>query len=177
MFLRKLILLFIFCYSTQICFTQIIPWWLSDTIAVDSSEIKATVIADTIVKYAKTYIGVPYIWGGASPDGFDCSGFICYVYAKFGIKLPRTSAEQFNAGIPIPYIEAKPGDLILFSGTETVGGFPGHIGIVLSYSQEKGFTFIHTSSPESGGVRISNENSEKYYYKRFLEIRRVIDVE
>ena len=95
--------------------------------------------------------------------GFDCSGFICYVFKRFGIEVPRTSAEQFDAGIPIPYTDAQPGDLILFAGSETDGGSPGHVGIVLSYNDVTGFSFIHTSSPESGGVRISNEMERIFF--------------
>ncbi|MFI5171257.1 MAG: C40 family peptidase [Chitinophagales bacterium] len=174
MFLRRTIFVFIFCCSAEIGFAQINPWWLNDTI-VDSNEIKAELISDSVINFAKSFLGVPYVWGGMNPDsGFDCSGFICFVYSKFGIELPRTSGQQFDAGIPVPFNEARPGDLILFTGHEAEGGYPGHIGIVLSYDSGNGFTFIHASSPESGGVRISNEYDEKYYYKRFLEIRRVI---
>ncbi len=171
---RKIILSVIFILTLQVSSAQLTPWWLRNP-AVDSTDIKRRIIADSIVAYAKTFAGVPYVWGGCDPvSGFDCSGFIQYVYRKFGIELPRTSAEQFNAGIPIPYTNAEHGDLILFTGMESYGGDPGHVGIILSNDGNGNFTFIHTSSPESGGVRISTWNREKYYYKRFLEIRRVI---
>lgn len=160
------------CLSTQV-HAQLDPWWMNQT-TVDSAAIKNEVIADSVVTYAKSFMGVPYVWGGSDPSGFDCSGFICYVYRRFGIELPRTSSEQFDAGVPIPYNEARPGDLILFSGRNADGGHPGHVGIVISYDDTGGFSFIHTSSPESGGVHISSEKSEQYYYKHFLEIRRVI---
>lgn len=159
------------CLSAQ---AQLTPWWQKDT--VDSAALHRAALADSIVHYASTFIGTPYLWGGSEPaNGFDCSGFVCYVYNKFGIALPRTSGDQFDAGHPVPHVDAQPGDIILFSGPDDKPGDPGHVGIVLSYSPDKGFTFIHTSSPESGGVRISCACNEEYYNKHFLEVRRVID--
>ncbi len=173
----KAVIAFIFSLSTTLSsYAQLDPWWIGKS-ADDSSELHRHMIADTLIEYAKEFIGVPYVWGGDYPEsGFDCSGFICYVYKQFGIPMPRTSDEQFNTGIPVKYNEAEAGDIILFTGMEAYGGDPGHVGIVVDYDEEKGFTFIHTSSNETGGVRISNEAGETYYYKRFLEIRRVINV-
>ncbi len=154
---------------------QLSPWWAQDT--PDSAAIRQDALADSIVSYAKTFIGIPYVWGGSAPAvGFDCSGFICYVYKAFDIELPRTSGMQFDAGKPVPHVDAAPGDIIVFSGPKDKPGDPGHVGIVLDYDLEKGFTFIHTSSPETGGVRISNEKQEAYYSEHFLEVRRVIGV-
>jgi len=172
---RKYILSIAFFLITGSTYAQLNPWWVEHPV-VDSSDVKRQHTADSIISVAKTYLGVPYVWGGTSPqNGFDCSGFICYVYQQFGIELPRTSGMQFDAGVPVPYNEAEKGDIILFTGPEAEGGDPGHVGIVLDYHNDTGFTFIHTSSAQSGGVRISNERDEQYYYKRFLEIRRVID--
>lgn len=153
---------------------QLSPWWAQDS--TDSSEIKRSALADSIIDLAKSYLGTPYVWGGENPEsGFDCSGFVCYVFKSFGIDIPRTSDRQFDAGTPVPYVEAAPGDLILFEGPADKPGDPGHVGIILSYNTTDGFTFIHTSSAETGGVRISNERTEAYYTQRFLEVRRVID--
>lgn len=152
---------------------QLAPWWSQE--ATDSVELKQTALSDSIVQYAKSFIGIPYVWGGNEPStGFDCSGFICYVFKAFNIELPRTSGMQFDAGTPIPYVEAAPGDIIVFSGPKDNPGDPGHVGIVMDYSVTDGFTFIHTSSPETGGVRISNDKTEAYYNRHFLEVRRVI---
>ncbi len=155
---------------------QLTPWWEQEQ--VDSVAIREAALADSIVNFAKTFIGTPYVWGGNNPEGgFDCSGFICYVYKAFQIELPRTSGQQFDAGHPVAHVEAKPGDIILFSGPSDAPGDPGHVGIVLSYDDTNGFTFIHSSSPESGGVRISSESSESYYKQHFLEVRRVIQLD
>ena len=172
--LKKFMPVLLLVASSHGDFGQLSPWW-AQTDSIDSAEVKREEIADSIINFAKTFMGTPYVWGGNTPDsGFDCSGFVCYVYKQFNIALPRTSGQQFDAGTPIPYVEAQPGDLILFAGPKNGPGNPGHVGIVLSFEPETGFSFIHTSSPESGGVRISNEKSEKYYNKKFLEIRRVI---
>ena len=69
---------------------------------------------------AARYVGVPYVYGGTTPDGFDCSGFTSYVYAQLGITLPRTSSDQRYAGVEVPRDQAQPGDLVWS---------PGHIGI------------------------------------------------
>lgn len=163
-----------------LCFTGIAaktqspePWWIAQPY-VDSSEIKRLSLADSILNYAESFEGVPYIWGGNEPSpGFDCSGFVCYVYKKYGISLPRTSAQQFDAGYPVPYTNAQKGDLILFTGMETAFGLPGHVGIIIK-RDESGFTFIHTASQKTGGVHISH-STDPTFTDRFLEIRRVIN--
>ncbi|WP_419703358.1 C40 family peptidase [Promicromonospora sp. NFX87] len=73
-----------------------------------------------IVSIAMQYLGVPYVWAGSTPAGFDCSGFTSYVYAQIGIDLPHSSAEQRYAGTPVSQAEAQPGDLIWS---------PGHVAI------------------------------------------------
>lgn len=81
------------------------------------------------VALAARYIGVPYVWGGTSPNGFDCSGLVQFVYNLAGVKLPRTAAEQAKVGITVPYSQAQPGDLLLYSYSSTndhVGIFAGN---------------------------------------------------
>lgn len=83
-----------------------------------------------VVETAAKYIGTPYLWGGTSPSGFDCSGFTQYVYAKLGIKIPRTSEQQALMGTPVDGISnAQPGDLVFFAGSDGTAQAPGHVGI------------------------------------------------
>ena len=86
----------------------------------------ASASASAIVNIARQYIGVPYVSGGATPAGFDCSGFTQYVFAQVGISLPRTSSEQRYAGTQVSAAEARPGDLVWG---------PGHVGIYTGNGQ------------------------------------------
>lgn len=85
----------------------------------------------TIVSLAHEYMGTPYQWGGASPKGFDCSGFAQYLYGKAGISIPRTTYTQWQAGRPISQNQLRPGDLVFFKGSDSRGGLPGHVGIYI----------------------------------------------
>lgn len=82
---------------------------------------------EKILDFAKTLSGVPYLFGGVTPEGFDCSGYIKYVFGNFGIDLPRTAAEQYLAGRTVPENEARPGDIVAFKD----GGEISHTGIYL----------------------------------------------
>jgi cell wall-associated NlpC family hydrolase len=82
--------------------------------------IPASAVGSAVIEIAARYVGTPYAYGGATPDGFDCSGFTSYVYAQLGITLPRASADQLYAGVQVPRDQAQPGDLVWS---------PGHVGI------------------------------------------------
>jgi cell wall-associated NlpC family hydrolase len=80
---------------------------------------------DQVVAVAKQYIGVPYVYGGASPAGFDCSGLTQYVYAQFGVALPHSSSRQGSGGTAIAASAALPGDLVILDGGSHVGIYLG----------------------------------------------------
>jgi cell wall-associated NlpC family hydrolase len=94
--------------------------------------------ASQVVSIALQYLGVPYVWGGMSPSGFDCSGLTAYAYAQIGISLPHHAASQYNMGVPVAYEDLQPGDLVFFSGL-------GHMGMYIGGGQ-----FVH--APHTGDV-------------------------
>ena len=128
-----------------------------DTAAIGTPVVIATALA---------YRGVPYRNGGTDPSGFDCSGFVQWVFAQHGIALPRATQEQYRAGTKIDRDDVHPGDLIFF---ETVSHGASHVGIALG-----GDEFVHAPSSR-GVVRVERYTSE-YWRKRYLGARRVIAV-
>jgi cell wall-associated NlpC family hydrolase len=124
-----------------------------------------------IVQFAETLIGVPYRYGSSDPlKGFDCSGFISYVFQHFGINVPRSSIDFMEVGKEVTVSELKGGDLILFTGTDSTEKFAGHIGLVVS-NQSGLVNFIHSSSGKVNGVTITPLN--EYYKKRYLKTVRI----
>jgi hypothetical protein len=91
----------------------------------------------SLVTTAEQELGVPYVWGGASPSGFDCSGLMQWIYGQNGIKIPRTSREQKAAGISIPLSQAQPGDLLLYTynGSPSNPGPDNHVGMYVGQGQ------------------------------------------
>ncbi|WP_425060796.1 hypothetical protein SCACP_15460 [Sporomusa carbonis] len=117
-----------------------------------------------IAGLAQEYLGVPYVWGGSSAAGFDCSGFTYYVYSRQGIFLPRVADDQYNFGRRIPLADIQPGDLVFYS---TYAPGPSHVGIYVGNGQ-----FIHASSG-AGQVTLT-AMSKPYYQARFLGAFRVV---
>lgn len=111
--------------------------------------------------------GAPYKNGGGGPSGFDCSGFVWYVFGQHGVRLPRTVTEQFQTGTPIDAVDLRPGDLVFF---DTIHGAPPnlatHVGISIG-----GEEFVHAPST-AGQVRVERLGST-YWAPRFLGARRV----
>jgi cell wall-associated NlpC family hydrolase len=127
-------------------------------------EFRAAISEYEVVGTALDLRGVPYKNGGTDPGGFDCSGFTQYVFAKYGVSLPREVRDQFNTGTPVDRKALEPGDLIFFTTTE-----PGasHVGIAVG-----GDEFVHAPST-SGVVRVERFSSS-YWAPRFIGGRRVL---
>lgn len=119
-------------------------------------------VSKRILSTALQYVGTPYVFGGSTPSGFDCSGYVQYVYASVGISIPRTADVQFNVGKPIDKKDIAPGDMVFFSTYEPG---PSHVGIYIGDGN-----FIHASS--TGCVKITPLNKQ-YYVERYLGARRV----
>lgn len=135
----------------------------------------ATVDADSLVAFAKSLIGTRYTYASCSPDkGFDCSGFVYYVYSKFGITLPRSSYLMIDEGKEVKLENARKGDLIFFTGTDDKVRKAGHVGIVVSDKGEP-VEFIHSSSGKSSSVVIT-PMTVAHYQKRFLKVKRLKEV-
>ena len=125
-----------------------------------------------LVSYSNTFLGMKYLWGGTTPailditgkyisGGFDCSGFVQYVYKKFGMNLPRTSMDQVNKGVSVKINNLKMGDLVFFKTNLALPQEISHVGIYIGNNK-----FIH--SPNSHDVIKISELTG--YYKDNFEI-------
>ena len=116
----------------------------------------------SVVGIAMQYLGVKYVWGGASPSGFDCSGLVMYVYAQVGVSLPHYTVAQWNYpdAVSVPRNELEPGDLVFFAGL-------GHVGIYVGNGQ-----FIH--APHTGDVVRIDSLNEGWYSSEYDGAKRIL---
>lgn len=131
--------------------------------------------ADSIVAFGLAQRGTPYVWAGTSPlTGFDCSGFILYTFARFGVPIPHSTSLLIDVGRPVARADAQTGDIVVFTGTDKASTTPGHAGIIISHRGELPMRFIHASSSRREPfVKVSQvENSD--YERRFMQVRRVL---
>lgn len=117
-----------------------------------------------VLQTARSYMGVPYVWGGVSPTGFDCSGFTHYTLLHNGIIIPRTAEQQYNLGTWVPRSRMMPGDFVFFS---TYKPGPSHVGIYLGNNR-----FINASS--SWGKIVIADLNISYFTQHYLGAKRII---
>jgi cell wall-associated NlpC family hydrolase len=142
-----------------------------DAGTAQAPNVAVNVRADSIVAFAKTLIGIPYKYGSVDvAEGFDCSGFITYVFSHFKIAVPRSSVDFTHAGVEINLPDARPGDLILFTGTNADIRIVGHMGIVTGNADS--LRFIHSTSGKKYGVTVTPLN--KYYAERLVKVIRIV---
>ncbi|MRG88310.1 C40 family peptidase [Salinibacillus xinjiangensis] len=120
----------------------------------------APIASSNVIEVARSYLGSPYVWGGESPSGFDCSGYLQFVFSQTGVQLPRTVSDIWNATAPVE--KPSVGDLVFF---ETYKPGPSHAGIYLGNN-----TFIHAGN---NGVEISDMGIS-YWQQRYLGAKRVL---
>lgn len=141
---------------------------IANILTADTTQMAST--PEALIAFALTLEGTPYVYGGQNPDqGFDNSGFVNYVFKHFAIEVPRFSGEFLNVGSPVATTQAGPGDIILFSISDSIKKVVAHVGIITSEIGEKPITFIHASSGKVRAVTVTPINS--YYQKRLIGIR------
>ncbi len=142
----------------------------SDTKASDRIE-TGNVNPEQVVSFAQSLKGIPYKYGSTDPkQGFDCSGFITYVFNHFKINVPRSSVEFTTVPKEIKLQEAKAGDIILFTGTDSTKRVVGHMGIFVNKPGEE-HVFIHATSGKAYSVTETPLNA--YYQGRFVKAIRI----
>lgn len=143
-----------------------------DTLEPSPTAPPVTFKRDDIVAFAKTLLGTTYKYACSSPsEGFDCSGFVFYVYSHFNIKVPRSSGEFSSQGHEVSVTDAQPGDIILFTGTDSTDRTIGHVGIVIENTDT--LKFIHASSGKVYSVVITP--FDHYYQSRFIKVVDILD--
>ncbi len=129
---------------------------------------------DSIIKFAEQYIGTKYCYGSMNPElGFDCSGFVNFIFNNFGIKLPRSSKDFVSVGVSVDISECKKGDIMIFAGRNIKAQPIGHVGIVYENNNGK-VKFIHSASSKKIGVVITDFNSTEYYLSRLVDIKNLL---
>lgn len=123
---------------------------------------------EEIISTAKDLLGVPYQYGGTTPSGFDCSGFLIYVFNKVGIELPRMSSDQYKEGEAVSKADLQEGDMVFFKGTQNKSGVT-HAGIYVGDNK-----FISATS--SRGIKIDSLSSS-YWGPKYVGAKRVVEVE
>lgn len=129
-------------------------------------------LVESIIDYAKGYLGKPYRRGSKGPSSFDCSGFTSFVFKNFDISLSSSSSSQYHQGTGIDITEVQPGDLLFFGGRRGSSSV-GHVGMAVSVDDNGTVTFIHAAT--SGGIRYDRYPDGGYYSARYISSRRVIE--
>ena len=127
--------------------------------------------AEELIRFAESLEGIKYQYGGESKStGFDCSGFVWFVFNHFNIKAPRTSVQYTNVGKEVKISESKRGDIILFTGANVKESKVGHLGFITSNEKNK-ITFLHAAS--GGGRGVMKSQMSPYFVERFVKVNRI----
>lgn len=124
---------------------------------------------DSLITLGKKFLGLKYKYGGRTPEGFDCSGYVSYLYGQFGYTLPTASPGMAHVGEAVEYKDARKGDLILFKGRNVSSSYVGHVALIIGVDS-LGITMMHSCHR---GVLIDRYPQMDYYRARYMGIRRV----
>ncbi|MDR2010070.1 MAG: C40 family peptidase [Bacteroidales bacterium] len=123
-----------------------------------------------IIDFAENFIGTPYKYGGTSPSGFDCSGFIMYIFQNNNVNMPRTIDDMVKISNKVDKDNVQPGDLVFFKGRNLSSNSIGHVALVTEKTKD-GFKMIHSST--SKGVIINDFEQYEYWKSRYLFAARI----
>lgn len=141
-----------------------------DTLRATITPVKNSKEVDELISFAKKFLGTPYRYAGSTPSGFDCSGFISYIFGNFGLSLVHSSYAMAELGQTVRLSEIRPGDLMFFKGSDVNSTRVGHVAMVVEVSPDA-IKFIHSST--SRGVTIENFKTSKYFIPRFIKAKRL----
>ena len=162
--------LILFCLVVLFASTgksQTVPAKYREVLQKISTHLQQKNPAVQLVGFAKTLIGIPYRYASSNPNiGFDCSGFVSYVFHNFGVNVPRSSSEFSQAGTPVKIEDAKVGDVLVFTGTNPRKRTAGHVGIIAKIEGDT-IQFIHSTSGKTHGVTLTTMNP--YYRSRLMK--------
>ena len=147
------------------------PSKLDFKVSTDTVPHNNSAYVDNMLGFAKTFLGTPYLSSGASPTGFDCSGFVSYVLGNFGFDVIHSSYGLAEYGRTVKLSEARPGDLMFFKGSNASSSRIGHVAIIYEVNATEGIKFIHASS--SRGITIDRFNGSGYYVPRYVTTKRL----
>ncbi len=163
-FLALFLLIFLFFSGVQA--------ELSYSDSTDLCSKKYSEMIENVILSGKNFIGTPYRYGGKNPGGFDCSGFVHFIFEPFGLNLPASSRDYVRMGDEIDISQARKGDFALFKGRNESGSTIGHVALVIDVAEDGSIYILHATV--NRGVTISNMTSEMYYRKRYVSMRRIM---
>ena len=140
----------------------------AETASATSYSMESHAIKTNVVNEACEHLGARYVYGGASPSGFDCSGFTFYIYKQFGYSLPHSATSQLDYGVSVERDALQMGDLVFFRDPSITTKAASHVGIYIGGGQ-----FVHASSSRTGYVKVSSL-SESYFDGYYIGARRLI---
>lgn len=154
--LRRGILALALCLAVTGCAKQVLS---PDPSPTTGASVESTPSRNaTAARLATRFLGAPYVWAGASPSGFDCSGLVMYAFGRVGVALPHNAAQQFRLGVPVARERLVPGDVVFFNQLR-------HNGIYLGDGR-----FVHATKP--GGVKIARLD-DAWFRTRWVGARRL----